>query len=94
MNGDQYCYYVKSVGDIRPAGFVDPIINFSQISLRDTVSITSRPVRPVLTVDDQLRPGHQHAELGQPPDTGLRHVMWQNTSSILLPLEGSRFHAA
>lgn len=31
VNGDQYCYYVKSVGGYTAAGFVDPIINFSRI---------------------------------------------------------------
>jgi len=32
INGDQYCYYVKSVGAYTAAGFVDPIVNFSQIA--------------------------------------------------------------
>jgi gliding motility-associated-like protein len=31
VNGDQYCYYVKSVGGYSAAGYVDPIINFSQL---------------------------------------------------------------
>ena len=31
VNGDSYCYYVKSVGGYTAEGFVDPIINFSQI---------------------------------------------------------------
>jgi gliding motility-associated-like protein len=31
VNGEEYCYFVKSVGGYTAAGFVDPIINFSQV---------------------------------------------------------------
>jgi gliding motility-associated-like protein len=31
-NGTEYCYYIKSVGKYSSSGFVEPIINFSQIS--------------------------------------------------------------
>ena len=31
INGANYCYYVKGVGGYTAAGFVDPIINYSQI---------------------------------------------------------------
>ncbi len=31
VNGKQYCYYVKSTGGYTASGFVDPIINFSQL---------------------------------------------------------------
>lgn len=30
-NGQEYCYYVKSIGEYTAPGFVHPIINFSQI---------------------------------------------------------------
>jgi gliding motility-associated-like protein len=32
VNGKKYCYYVKSVGGYTASGFVDPIINFSQLA--------------------------------------------------------------
>lgn len=32
INGTTYCYYIKSVGGYSAAGFIDPIINFSQIA--------------------------------------------------------------
>ncbi len=31
-NGTEYCYYIKSVGKYSSSGFVDPIINLSQIN--------------------------------------------------------------
>jgi gliding motility-associated-like protein len=31
INGKQYCYYVKSAGGYTASGFVDPIINYSQL---------------------------------------------------------------
>jgi gliding motility-associated-like protein len=31
VNGMQYCYYVKSIGGYSASGFIDPIINFSQL---------------------------------------------------------------
>ncbi len=30
VNGNQYCYLVKSIGNYSAGGFIDPIINFSQ----------------------------------------------------------------
>lgn len=32
VNDRQYCYYVKSVGKYTASGFIDPIINYSQIA--------------------------------------------------------------
>jgi gliding motility-associated-like protein len=31
-NGTEYCYFIKSIGRYSSSGFVDPIINYSQIS--------------------------------------------------------------
>jgi gliding motility-associated-like protein len=49
VNGQQYCYYVKSVGGYTATGFVDPIINFSQLAC--TVPVDNRPpCTPILSV--------------------------------------------
>ncbi len=48
-NGKQYCYYVKSVGKYSANGFVDPIINFSQILCAVPVD-NKPPCAPTLTV--------------------------------------------
>jgi len=32
INGEKYCYYIKSIGDYSSAGLISPIINFSQLS--------------------------------------------------------------
>ena len=48
VNGIRHCYYVKSTGSFRAVGFVNPIINFSEImcsSARDTVT----PCAPTLS---------------------------------------------
>jgi gliding motility-associated-like protein len=48
INGKEYCYYVRSNGSYRTAGFVDPIRNYSQTvcsSPRDTV----KPCAPVMS---------------------------------------------
>ncbi len=44
VNGDQYCYYVKSVGGYSASGYVDPIINFSQV--RCAVPYDNKPPCP------------------------------------------------
>ncbi len=49
VNGVEYCYYVKSVGGYTASGFVDPIINYSQI--RCSVPVDNQPpCPPELTV--------------------------------------------
>jgi gliding motility-associated-like protein len=49
INGSQYCYYVKSVGGYTATGFVDPIINYSQLVC--AIPYDNRPpCAPVLTV--------------------------------------------
>ena len=32
INGEKYCYYIKSVGDYSSTGLISPIINFSQLN--------------------------------------------------------------
>ena len=48
-NGEQYCYLVKSRGRYSAAGFVDPIINYSQENCGVPVD-NLPPCTPVLTV--------------------------------------------
>ncbi len=49
-NGQEYCYYVKSVGGYSATGFVDPIINYSQI-ICGVPYDNEPPCAPMLTVD-------------------------------------------
>lgn len=50
INGQQYCYYVKSVGSYNTGGFVDPIINLSQIKCEIPVD-NEAPCAPTLKVN-------------------------------------------
>jgi len=49
-NGQQFCYYVKSVGHYTLPGLIDPIINYSQITC-DKAKDNIPPCKPVLTVE-------------------------------------------
>ena len=49
VNGLQYCYKIKSVGKYSAAGFVDPIINFSQETCAIPVD-NIPPCPPLLTI--------------------------------------------
>ena len=49
VNGSTYCYKIKSQGKYSAAGFVDPIINYSQINC-GVPKDTTAPRCPVLTV--------------------------------------------
>lgn len=48
-NGFNYCYFIKSLGNYSGGGFVDPIINFSQINCSTPVD-DQPPCAPVLTI--------------------------------------------
>lgn len=49
-NGKEYCYYIRSTGGYSAAGFIDPIINFSQIVCGRPYD-NKPPCPPVLTYD-------------------------------------------
>lgn len=48
-NGAEYCYKIKSTGSYFTSGFIDPIINFSQIQCEIPVDMIA-PCTPELTV--------------------------------------------
>jgi gliding motility-associated-like protein len=48
-NDQEYCYYVKSVGGYSASGFIDPIINFSQIVCGRPYD-NEPPCAPVLSI--------------------------------------------
>jgi len=50
VNGKQYCYFIKSVGGYTASGFVDPIINYSQLVCGKPYD-NKPPCAPVLTVE-------------------------------------------
>jgi gliding motility-associated-like protein len=49
INGEEYCYFIKTIGGYSATGFIFPIINFSQISCAVPVDNVP-PCRPVLSV--------------------------------------------
>ena len=49
-NGAEYCYRLESIGGYLTDGYVDPIINFSQIHCNEPID-TVGPCPPVLTVE-------------------------------------------
>jgi gliding motility-associated-like protein len=89
VNGDQYCYYVKSVGGYSAAGFVDPIINFSQI--RCAIPVDNKPpCAPVLSVATNCDLAINTLSWGNPPDT----ICDTDVAKYLIyytPLEGADF---
>jgi len=50
VNKKQYCYYIKSVGSYNTSGFVNPLINFSQIKCQEPYDNVP-PCPPTLTVE-------------------------------------------
>lgn len=50
VNGQNYCYYVKTIGKYSASGFVEPIINLSQINCARAIDNVP-PCAPDLTVD-------------------------------------------
>ncbi len=50
VNGNQYCYYIKSVGSYAFSGFIDPILNKSQIDCEIPVD-NVHPCSPALIVN-------------------------------------------
>lgn len=50
VDGEEYCYYVKTIGKYSSGGFKEPLINLSQeycVEVRDT----QKPCPPILAVD-------------------------------------------
>ena len=49
VNGNRYCYYIRSIGSYSSAGFVNPIVNFSQDTCAVPIDNVS-PCAPVVKV--------------------------------------------
>jgi gliding motility-associated-like protein len=88
INKKQYCYYVKSVGGYTASGFVDPIINYSQLVCGIPVD-NKPPCAPVLAVATNC-------------DLAINTLSWVNPDTIcdgdvakyliyFSPLQGSDF---
>lgn len=50
INEQQYCYYVKTIGTYGTPGYIDPLINFTQIKC-DSPLDNVAPCQPMLTAD-------------------------------------------
>jgi gliding motility-associated-like protein len=89
INGKEYCYIVKSVGGYSASGFVDPIINFSQIACG--IPVDNRPpCAVVLSVETNCELAINTLSWSNPPDT----VCDTDVAKYLVyfaPLEGSDF---
>jgi len=78
INGKQYCYYVKSVGGYTAAGFIDPIINFSQIICGSPYD-NEPPCTPVLTVETNC-------------DLALNTLNWTDPADTICPDDVQKYH--
>lgn len=67
VNQRQYCYYVKSVGRYTAPGFIEPIVNFSQIACGRPVD-NEPPCPPELTVTTDC-------------DQAVNHLTWTNPNT-------------
>lgn len=67
LNGVTYCYKVKSIGSYSSSGFIDPIVNYSQISCGSPVD-TIPPCAPDLVVYDSC-------------DVVRNHLIWNNPNT-------------
>jgi gliding motility-associated-like protein len=88
INGKQYCYYIKSTGGYSASGFVDPIINFSQLACASPYD-NKPPCAPVLSVSTNC-------------DLAINTLSWADPDTIcdkdvakylvfFTPLEGTDF---
>lgn len=68
VNGATYCYKVKTIGSYSSSGFIDPIINFSQINCGSPLD-TIPPCAPELTVYDSC-------------DVIRNHLVWTNPNNL------------
>ncbi len=59
VNGTSYCYKVKTLGSYSSTGFINPIINYSQINCGSPLD-TIPPCAPVLTVYDSCNVIRNH----------------------------------
>lgn len=50
INGNEYCYKIKSIGEYSAPGFVNPIINWSQIKC-ETPNDSEPPCSPILNIE-------------------------------------------
>ena len=50
INGEEYCYLVRSTGSYSVNGIIDPIINFSQINCEEAID-TTPPCNPSVTIE-------------------------------------------
>src|SRR5262249_45257189 len=73
INGQEYCYYVKSIGTYSIGGVVNPILNNSQESCGIPID-TVPPCPPVLTVSNLCNDAD--AEINGPPFQN--NLSWTN----------------
>lgn len=67
-NGSSYCYYIRSAGNYSGGGFVDPIINFSQITCGIPVDDIP-PCAPVLSILTDCENSLNRLSWSNPGDT-------------------------
>ncbi len=72
VNGLQYCYYVKTIGTYGTPGYIDPLVNYSQVTC-DIPIDNVPPCPPMLTADIdcedlQIRFAWENIQLTCAPD--------------------------
>ncbi|HQB22502.1 MAG TPA: gliding motility-associated C-terminal domain-containing protein, partial [Bacteroidales bacterium] len=74
INGKEYCYYIKSIGNYSVDGIIDPIINLSQINCAEAID-TTPPCPPILQAKSFCDLVYNHLTW-QLPDTCNDDVMY------------------
>lgn len=76
VNGQGYCYYVRSIGTYSIGGVIDPIINLSQEKCGIPLD-TVPPCRPVLSITNLCNDG----EINLPDPPYENYLMWTNPNA-------------
>ncbi|MBP8993856.1 MAG: gliding motility-associated C-terminal domain-containing protein [Bacteroidales bacterium] len=74
INGKEYCYFIKSIGNYSVEGIIDPIINLSQINCAEAID-TTPPCPPILQAQSICDLVHNQLTW-QLPDTCNNDVMY------------------
>jgi len=88
VNGANYCYKIRSIGNYSNPGIINPILNWSQIKCDSPIDITP-PCPPNLTVDGDCEEELNNLHWSDPNLTCADDVMSYNL--YFTPIEGGTF---
>ena len=86
VNGVEYCYYVKSIGDYSNSSIISPIENLSQITCDSPVDLTP-PCAPILTINGDCEYGENQLVWNNPNNSCADDVVGYNI--YFTPVQGA-----